>query len=181
MADKRKKRGFFEDIFDEGSFTDIEDIIEHMMDRFGVNLGDIEKQPFFYGFSVTRRLGEEPEIREFGNIFPEGEEDDEFESSMQQFRVNERKPLIDVFEIDDKVHVTAELPGVEKKDIVLNVTETLLTFKAKNDDDDLSYSEDVELPSSIDPDTAKATYLNGVLEVVMDIKELGVSRSVNIE
>ncbi|WP_407356861.1 archaeal heat shock protein Hsp20 [Methanolobus sp. WCC5] len=178
MADKRKKRGFFDDLFDEGNFTDIEDIIEHMMDRFGINLGDLEKQPFFYGFSVTRNPGEEPEIREFGNIFPD-DEDEDFESDMQQFRVNERKPLIDVFEIDDKVHVTAELPGVEKTDVVLNVTETMLTFKAKNDD--FSYSENIELPSSIDPDTAKATYRNGVLEVVMDIKELGVSRSVNIE
>ncbi|WP_094228792.1 archaeal heat shock protein Hsp20 [Methanolobus psychrotolerans] len=179
MADKKKKRGFFDDIFDEGNFNDIDDIIEHMMERFGLNLDDFEKQPFFYGFSVTRHPGEEPEIREFGNIFPDDEDEDDFESGKQHFRVNERKPLMDVFEIDDKIHVMVELPDVKKDHIDLDVTETLLKLKAQADD--MSYSESIELPSSVDPDTAKATYHNGVLEVVMDIKELGVARSINIE
>ncbi|WP_342304615.1 archaeal heat shock protein Hsp20 [Methanolobus sp. ZRKC5] len=179
MADKRRKRGFFDDIFDEGNFGDIEDIIEHMMDKFGINLDDFETQPFFYGFSVSRHPGEEPEIREFGNVFPDGDENDELESVKQQFRVNERKPLIDVFEIDGKIHVMAELPDVEKEDINLDVTETLLKLDAQTEL--ISYSESIELPSSVDPDTAKATYLNGVLEVVMDMKELGLARSVHID
>lgn len=179
MADKRRKRGFFDDIFDEGNFGDIEDIMEHMMDKFGINLDDFEIQPFFYGFSVSRHPGEEPEIREFGNIFPDDDEDDELESVKQQFRVNERKPLIDVFEIDEKIHVMVELPDVEKEDINLDVTETLLKLDAQTEI--ISYSESVELPSSVDPDTAKATYLNGVLEVVMDMKELGLARSVHID
>lgn len=179
MADKRRKRGFFDDIFEEGNFGDIEDIIDHMMDKFGINLDDFETQPFFYGFSVSRHPGEEPEIREFGNVFPDGDENDELESVKQQFRVNERKPLIDVFEINEKIHVVVELPDVEKEDINLNVTETLLELDAQTEV--MSYSESIELPSSVDPDTAKATYLNGVLEVVMDTKELGVARSVQIE
>ncbi|WP_319507041.1 archaeal heat shock protein Hsp20 [uncultured Methanolobus sp.] len=182
MADKRKKRGFFDDIFDKGNFTDIEDIIERMMDKFGIDLNDFETQPFFYGFSVSRHPGEEPEIKEFGNIFPDDideDEDDDFESIRQQFRIAERKPLIDVFEIDEKVHVMAELPDVEKEDINLDVTETLLKLNAQHEE--TSYSESIELPSSVDPDSAKATYLNGVLEVVMDMKELGLARSVHIE
>lgn len=179
MADKRRRRGFFDDIFDEGNFGDIEDIIEHMMDKFGIDFDDLETQPFFYGFSVSRHPGEETEIREFGNIFPDDDEDDELESVKQRFRVNERKPLIDVFEIDEKIHVMAELPDVEKEDISLDLTETLLKLDAQTEI--ISYSESVELPSSVDPDTAKATYLNGVLEVVMDMKELGLARSVRID
>ncbi|WP_292468494.1 archaeal heat shock protein Hsp20 [Methanolobus sp.] len=179
MADKRKKRGFFDDIFSEGNFNDIEDIIEHMMERFGFNLDDFEKQPFFYGFSVSGHPGEEPEIREFGNIFSDDDEDDDFESVIQQVGANERKPLIDVFEIDDKVHVMAEFCGVEKDDIKLDVTETQLELKAENEK--TSFSEIIELPSSVDPDTAKAAYINGVLEIIMDAKKLGVARSVHIE
>ncbi|SFM59482.1 Hsp20/alpha crystallin family protein [Methanolobus profundi] len=180
MADKRKKRGFIDDIFNEGGFSDIEDIIEHMMERFGFSLDDFEKQPFFYGFSVSGHPGEEPEIREFGNVFQDDEDDDEFESVIQQqFRGDARKTLIDIFEMDDKVYVTVELPDVEKEDIGLNVTETVLELKAESEEN--SYSEDIELPSSVDPDTARATYLNGVLEVVMDVKELGVARPVHIE
>lgn len=180
MADKRKKRGFFDDIFGEGNFSDIEDIIDQMMERFDLDFDDFEKQPFFYGFSVSRHPGEEPEIREFGNVFPEDEEEDvENESIVHQFRVNERKPLLDVFEIDDKVHVTIELPDVDKEDINLDVTETTLRLKAENEE--ISYSETIDLPSGVDPDTAKASYKNGVLEVIIDINELGIARSVHID
>jgi HSP20 family protein len=180
MADKRKKRGFFDDIFNEGSFTDIEDIIDQMMEKFGLNFEDFEKQPFFYGFSVSRHPGEEPEIREFGNIFSDDEdEDDDEESIIQQFKVNERKPLMDVFEIDDKVHVMIELQDIRKEDINLNVTETSLEISAENED--VVYEESIDLPSSVDPDSAKARYHNGVLEVIMEMKELGISRSVHID
>ncbi|MDY0386077.1 MAG: Hsp20/alpha crystallin family protein [Methanolobus sp.] len=179
MADKKRRRGFFDDIFEEMDFSDIEYIMEHIMDKISGSLDDFEMQPFFYGFSVSRHPGEETEIREFGNIFPEDDEDDELESEKQQFRVNKRKPLIDVFEIDEKIHVMAELHDVEKEDVKLNITETMLKLDAQTET--TSYSENIELPSSVDPDTAKATYLNGVLEVVMDMKEFGIARSVKID
>lgn len=179
MADKRKKRGFFDDIFNEGNFNDIEDIMEHMMERFGFNLNDFEKQPFFYGFSVSGHPGEEPEIREFGNVFQDDDDgDEESESVIQQFKVNERQPLIDIFEMDGMVYVTIELSDVGKEDISLNVTETALELEAESEE--VLYSEKVDFPASVDPDTAKATYLNGVLEVKLDVKELGVARSVHI-
>jgi HSP20 family protein len=180
MADKRKKRGFFDDIFNESSFTDIEDIIDQMMEKFGLDFEDFEKQPFFYGFSVSRHPGEEPEIREFGNVFSDDEdEDDEEESIIQQFKLNDRRPLLDVFEIEDKVHVMIELQDVDKEDIDLNVTETSLEISAENED--VVYEESIDLPSSVDPDSANARFHNGVLEVIMDVKELGVARSVHID
>ncbi|MEZ5334981.1 MAG: Hsp20 family protein [Methanolobus sp.] len=178
MADKRKKRGFFDDIFGDSEFNDIEDIIEHMMERLGFNLEDFDKQPFFYGFSVSGHPGEEPEIREFGNVFPD-DEDDEFESVIQQYKVDERKPLMDIFEIDGKVHVTIELCDVEKEDINLSLTETVLELKAQSER--VSYSESITLPLTVDPDTVKANYNNGVLDVKMDVKELGVVRTVHID
>lgn len=177
MADKRKKRGFFDEAFGDNDFDDIEDFIEHMMDKLGFNLEDLDKQPFFYGFSVSGHPGEEPEIREFGNIF--SEDDDDLEPAVHQYRVNERRPLMDIFEIEGRVHVTVELCDVEKKDIHINVTETILELKAENEE--FAYSESITLPTGVDPDSAKATYNNGVLEVELDIKELGVMRSVSIE
>ena len=179
MADKRRKRGFFDDIFNDSDFTDIEDIIDQMMERFGLNFEDFEKQPFFYGFSVSRHPGEDPEIREFGNIFHGDEDGDEEESIIQQFRVDERKPLIDIFDIDDRMHVMIELQGIEKEDIKLNVTETLLELSAVNED--IVYEESIDLPSGVDPDSATARFHNGVLEVIIDMKELGVARSVSID
>jgi HSP20 family protein len=175
MSDKRKKRSFFEDILDDEEFSDIEDIIEHMMERFGVDVDDLSKQPFVYGFSISQRPGEEPEISEFGNV----PSPDENRSGRQQIRVDERKPLIDVCEIDDNVHVTAELPGIEKEEIELHVTENSMQLNASGKEQ--KYTEEIELPTGVDPDSAKAAYRNGVLEVVLAKKEFGIQRPVRID
>ncbi len=175
MSDKRKKRGFFDELFDDDNFTDIEDLMEHIMDKFGIDLDQFDKQPFFYGFSVSRHPGEETEIREFGNIFA----DDDPGYPGKHFMTNERKPLIDIFEIDEKIHVMAELPDINKEDISLDVTETSLKLDANGKES--TYSQNIELPSTVDPDSAKASYRNGVLEVIINVKELGVARSVDID
>ncbi|MDI6859104.1 MAG: Hsp20/alpha crystallin family protein [Methanocellales archaeon] len=112
-------------------------------------------RPFVFGFSLTRQPGEEPEIREFGNIFPWEE----------KIEIKERKPLIDTFESDDEIHVIAEMPGIEKKDIRLNATKTTLEIEAETEN--RRYAEHVDLPAGVDPDSAKATYNNGVLEVTL--------------
>lgn len=110
-------------------------------------------RPFVFGFSLTRQPGEEPEIREFGNIFPWEE------------KIKERKPLIDTFESDDEIHVIAEMPGIEKKDIRLNATKTTLEIEAETEN--RRYSEHVDLQDEVDTSSAKANYNNGVLEVTL--------------
>lgn len=40
-------------------------------------------------------------------------------------------PQVDVVETDDAIEVTAELPGVDQKDIDVTVSENLLTIKAE--------------------------------------------------
>ena len=143
----RKRRSFFDDFFGQ----DFEEIIDQMLKNLQEGQ---EPKPFIYGFSMTQRPGEEPEVREFGNIQP-------FGRSIK--REEERKPLIDVMETKDEVHVIAELPGVDRTDIWLDATDSRLDIKAQNDF--RKYSERVELPVKVDPRSAKATYRNGVLEV----------------
>ncbi|WP_406657870.1 archaeal heat shock protein Hsp20 [Methanolobus sp. ZRKC2] len=176
MSDKRKRRSFFDKFPDDEDFKDIEDIIEHMMEKFGLDLDDISKQPFVYGFSVSKRPGEEPEIRKFGDT-PDYE-DDMF-SGRQQVRIEQRNPLIDIFEIEGQVHVVAELPGIDKDDIEVNATESSMELKASNDE--LDYFEDIDLPVTVDPDTAQASYRNGVLEIVLEIKDFGKKRLIQID
>jgi HSP20 family protein len=93
-------------------------------------------------------------MREFGNIQP-------FGRSVKM--EDERKPLIDVMETTEEVHVIAEMPGVDRTDVQLDTTESRLDIKAQNEF--RKYSESVELPVKVDPHSAKATYRNGVLEV----------------
>jgi HSP20 family molecular chaperone IbpA len=73
-----------------------------------------------------------------------------------------REPLTDVFEEQDHVKLYVELPGVEKDDIQLNVTEGRAEVKAKN------FYKVIDLPTrDIEFEKATANYKNGVLEVLI--------------
>jgi len=73
-----------------------------------------------------------------------------------------------VIETDEEVQVIAEMPGVNKEDIELNATERELEIKAESEN--RRYYERVELPCEVIPDSAKARYNNGVLEVIFKKK-----------
>lgn len=73
---------------------------------------------------------------------------------------------IDVHEQDDEIRVIADLPGVEKSGIQLKCDGRILTISAESDR--RSYDERVELPARVDERTARASYNNGVLEVVLE-------------
>ena len=60
------------------------------------------------------------------------------------------------------------MPGVNKEDIELSASETKLEIKAEGEN--RKYYEVVDLPDEVDPDSAKARYNNGVLEVVLKKK-----------
>ena len=80
-----------------------------------------------------------------------------------------REPLTDVFEDKESVKFYVELPGVEKDDIQLNVTDGRAEIKAKN------FYKAVDLPNrNLDSEKASANYKNGVLEVTIP-KTKGVS------
>jgi HSP20 family molecular chaperone IbpA len=73
-----------------------------------------------------------------------------------------REPLTDVFEEEESVKVYMELPGVEKSDIKLDVTEGGMEVKAGN------FAKTMRLPTrDVDSEKASANYKNGVLEVTI--------------
>lgn len=87
-----------------------------------------------------------------------------------------RKPLTDIRETEDEIIVTSELPGVEKEDITLNATENSVEIKAeiKREREGEYRLEErggkyfyrvCPLPGKVDPNRAKASYKNGVLEI----------------
>jgi len=59
----------------------------------------------------------------------------------------------------------AELPGVEKNDIKLYGTEKTLSISV--DTPKRKYFKEVDLPTNVNPKTAKSIYKNGVLEVTL--------------
>jgi HSP20 family protein len=147
MAPKRRRDPF--DIF--GDFDEI--FNEMLREMESGNLTD--EGPLYYGFSMSQRPGEEPEVREFGNLHP----------GRESVEIGERKPLIDVFDTDDKIQIVAEMPGIEKEDVELSVDGRSLEIQAARGD--RRYNETVELPADVDEGSAKATYKNGVLDITL--------------
>ena len=73
----------------------------------------------------------------------------------------------------------AEMPGIDKENIQLNATDLILDIETL--DGNPKYSERVELPVKVDPQSARATYKNGVLEVTFNKMESSSRTSINIE
>ena len=174
MDRDRRRRSFFDEIFGIDPLQDMEEMFERLSRAMGMSMDNFGQHPFVYGFSVTQRPGEEPEIREFGNI-PMFEQTETGEKRYLDIR----KPLIDVLETEETVHVIAEIPGIEKENIRLNATDLILDIETI--DGNPKYSERVELPVKVDPQSAKATYKNGVLEVTFKRLESISRTSINIE
>lgn len=94
-----------------------------------------------------------------------------------------REPLVDVREERNEVIITAEVPGVDKKDIKLKIHKDegshVLVITAHKEDSSrkkseegfvssassLSFRKEVLLPAKVKKEKGKATYKNGILEV----------------
>jgi HSP20 family protein len=170
----RRRRKLFPSF--EEIFAEFDRMIEEMMREIGEEVprslirerrlpdGRIVREtgPIVWGYSVTIGPDGKPQIREFGNVKPRIRETP-FGAKPSVEVLEEREPLVDVVETEDQVKVIAELPGVEKDDIKLNATEKTLTISV--DTERRRYYKELQLPVEVDPESAKASYKNGVLEV----------------
>lgn len=130
-----------------------------------------EMGPFVYGYSFSVGPDGKPVVREFGNVKP-SLRGGPFGASKPRLAVkDEREPLVDTIVQSETVKVVAELPGVEKSDIALECDGRNLVLKVDNDKH--RYYKSLELPVDVDPDTSKASYQNGVLELILNRKSPG--------
>ncbi len=167
---RRKKEEDEEDYWDWDPFKDFDEIFRRMMRDIenAFRFGEMkESRPIIRGFSIRIGPDGRPEIREFGT-----------KPLIKEMGVEERKPLVDVIETDNEIQVIAEMPGVKKDDIELKATERSLEIKAEGET--RKYHEVVSLPADVDPDSAKARYNNGVLEVILQ-KKAGSGKKIKIE
>jgi HSP20 family protein len=121
--------------------------------------------PFVYGYSMSIGPDGKPNIQEFGNVKP-SRRPGAFGIQQPALEPKDtREPLVDVINEQAQVRVVAELPGVEKSDIKTSITEDALTIKV--DSPTQKYYKEVKLPTGVDPDSSKASYNNGVLEITL--------------
>lgn len=171
-----------------GQRQETESELERSPGRIG---GLSRRDPFEASFSplgMMRRMQEDMD-RLFGSFgfgrsaWPAGPE------------MSEWAPALDVFQRDNELVVRADVPGLSREDLAVEVGDDALTIRGERKYD---HEEDregmfrrergygafcrvVSLPEGVMPDTAKASFKNGVLEVTMQSPPQEVRRGRQIE
>ena len=82
-------------------------------------------------------------------------------------------------EKDDSIILTADLPGVEKKDIELSVHSDSVAFKVSTEDRNYDFGQSFDF--ELNPEGVKATFNNGVLDVTIMKIEPSEGKIIKIE
>ena len=107
----------------------------------------------------------------------------------------EFSPTVDIYEEDKDVVVRADLPGVKKGDIAIDVSDNLLTISGEKRHEDKvekkdyyryestygKFSRSFELPGGMDMEKAKAHFEDGVLEIRVPKSDEAVQKSRTIK
>jgi HSP20 family protein len=171
--------------FGPWGFPDIDEMMREMERAFSEQFKDLEKElprnlvresktpdggvkkeigPIVYGYSVTIGPDGKPVVREFGNVR-------RGEGKPWKAIQGKREPLMDMVNSGKEVRVIAEMPGVRKEDINVTVNESSMVISV--DSEDRGYYKELDLPGTVDPNGARSTYNNGVLEVTIPLKSSG--------
>lgn len=124
------------------------------------------------------------------NTFQEFEK--EFDKQMGG--MNKQLP-IDVRETEENVIVKADLPGVDKDSISITSTDQHLEIEARDEHEvaeegqnyfkqerqSKHYHRQISLPTLVEPDSAEATYQNGVLTVSLAKSEESMGTDIEVK
>lgn len=104
-------------------------------------------------------------------------------------------PKMDVVDRDKEILVKAELPGIDKKDIDISITNNQLVIKAKTCHEEKEEKGDylkqeiskneiyrsVLLPADVDDSKVKTSFKNGVLELTIPKQKESHRRRIEVE
>jgi HSP20 family protein len=90
-------------------------------------------------------------------------------------------PSIEISETDKTVEISAEMPGLERKDVEISIEDDTLTIRGEKKIEESKKDKNVQLsertygvfyrvlqlPSGIDPSSVQATMSNGVLKITI--------------
>jgi len=104
-------------------------------------------------------------------------------------------PSVDVIDRDNEVVVKAELPGVDKKDLEISVTQNSVTIKGSTSHEEKeekgdyyrceisrgSYARTLSLPADIDEENTKASFKDGILELTLPKLKKSMRHTIKVE
>lgn len=105
------------------------------------------------------------------------------------------QPQVNVYEDKDHLSIEAQLPGIDLNDVELSVKEQTLQLRGERKTETEKskegyhfreaqygkFSRSFSLPSTVNPDEAKATYDKGVLTITIPKQEKAKPRTIQIE
>jgi HSP20 family protein len=120
---------------------------------------------------------------------------DDFGRGFFHTRSGDLVPRVDVSETDNTIKVTAELPGLEKKDVQIDFADDMLTIKGEKKFEKEereknrrvmerrygSFFRTIQLPSGIDPAKIEASIANGILTVKAPKPVASVTKKIEIK
>ncbi len=185
----RKRGGFFDDYF--AGFEEMQEEMERIFKQFLEIQSNAPKElireyqapdgtkvrevgPIVYGYSMTIGPDGKPHISQFGNVRNLAGGSNKHELNLTGMSSGpaltaEREPLADVNTTEKVIKVIAEMPGIKKEDIRINVTEGMVEITTTGSQ--RKYNKTLEIPQEADIDSAKSNYINGILEIVFNKKE----------
>jgi HSP20 family protein len=95
------------------------------------------------------------------------------------------EPVVDVYEDNEKIEIKAELPGMDQKDIQVNIEGNMLSIKGEKKFEREekkknyqriersygSFTRTFSIPGTVDQDKIKASFKKGVLTMSLSKKE----------
>lgn len=105
-----------------------------------------------------------------------------------------RMPNVDVIDRDTEIVVRAEVPGIDKKNLDISLTDNLLTIKGhtqtekkeekgdyhRHEISSSSFARSVTLPCAVDASKANAALKDGVLEINLPKLESSKRRNISV-
>jgi len=153
--DKRKELRDVLDEFEhyfEGFQKEIEDAVKN-----SIFAGDQSSWPFVAGFSFNMGPEGRPSVQVFGN--------NPIKAGGFRSPINEQ--VLD--QKDGVLRLLLEMPGVEKQDINVEATEESALIMAENGEK--KYRAELQLKAPVRPESGKAEYKNGMLEISFSLKD----------
>ena len=152
------KRRDLRDVLDELDryFDEFEKDV-HDAIRNGMGSAKTQSNPFVAGFSFKVGPGGKPSVQFFGDSPMRS---DGFRSPMTEQILDEKNGTL---------RIVTDMPGVEKGDIKVDATVRSALIIAENPT--RKYRAELDLKADVNPESGKAEYKNGVLDILFSLKD----------
>ncbi|MFH1587417.1 MAG: Hsp20/alpha crystallin family protein [Candidatus Diapherotrites archaeon] len=152
-----KKRKDLENLpFD---FEKLEDMMDELMDAlFEAEEENLRGRPAIMGFSIRLDSEGNPKMQEFGNIA---------KNKKNPAVLKAREPLVDLIYFNNDLTLTAEMPGVERGDLEVNISGNEIELLTRGQ---IHFYKRIAIDRQIKSKGMKISLNNGIVEIKFRLK-----------